>query len=59
MPSFGGVTEMALSAVEPPVATLVQDTPSSDHSSQLWSAVGGVTVNVPGWPAPLTHWPVG
>jgi hypothetical protein len=37
------------------VATLVQVTPSSDHSSQLWSAEGGVTVNVPAWPAPLTQ----
>ncbi|CAM5682385.1 hypothetical protein SALBM217S_04845 [Streptomyces griseoloalbus] len=55
VPSRGGTTLMALAAVDPPVATLVHVTPSSDHSSQLWSAAGGVTVKVPAWPAPLTQ----
>ncbi|GEB54424.1 hypothetical protein GCM10017674_13360 [Streptomyces gardneri] len=55
MPSLGGVTVRALAVVAPPVATLVQVTPSRDHSSQLWSVPFGVTVKVPAWPAPLTQ----
>ncbi len=56
VPSLGGATLIALAVAVPPVPTLVQVRPSSDHSSQLWSLPeGGVTVNVPAWPAPLTH----
>ncbi len=55
VPSFGGAMEIAFAPVAPPVATLVQVVPSSDHSSQLWSPAGGVTVNVPACPAPLTQ----
>lgn len=55
VPSLGGATDIAFAPPAPPVATLVQVTPSRDHSSQLWSAAGGVTLNVPACPAPLTQ----
>ncbi len=48
VPSLGGAMEMFLAVDEPLVATLVQVTPSSVHSSQWWSVPeGGVTVKVP------------
>ncbi|CAM5555186.1 hypothetical protein SGLAM104S_09353 [Streptomyces glaucescens] len=59
VPFLGGVTLMFCGVLAPPVVTFVHVTPSSDHSSQLWSAAGGVTVKTPGWPSPLTHWPAG
>lgn len=44
-----------LTGVVPLVATFVQVVPSSDHSMPFWSPDGGVTLNTPAWPTPLTH----
>ncbi len=59
VPALSGVTVRLTGAVEPPVGTFVQLVPSSVHSRALWSPDGGVTVNTPAWPAPLTHCPDG